>query len=88
MNKDFLQKRFLHRRKKYLIYHWKFHENTNLTLNSNRTMKIDKSYQTGQLQQENCFLGSCLIFDAHSSLTIPLNISPSEQFSISIWVRC
>ena len=88
IEKDFLQKRFLRRQRKYFIYHWKFNESSNLALNSNRRMKIDKFYQTGHLQQDTCFLGSCLIFDAHSSMTIPLDSSPSsEQFSISVWVR-
>lgn len=88
MEKDFLQKRFLQRRIKYLIYHWKFNDHCNFAWNSNENMKIDKYYQTGHLQQDICFLGSCLLFDAHSSMTIPLHRFSSEQFSISLWVRC
>lgn len=87
MEKSFLQKRFLQRRDKYLMYHWKFNDNFNFAWNSNEKMKIDKYYQTGHLQQDICFLGSCLLFDAHSSITIPLHRCLSERFAISLWVR-
>jgi hypothetical protein len=72
--KDFIQKRFINRRRKYLINHWKFDE------------ILNEYFQTGHIQQDICFLGSCLLFDAHSSITIPLQNCQSEQFSISVWV--
>jgi hypothetical protein len=73
--KDFIQKRFIHRRRKYLINHWKFDK------------ILNEHLQTGHIQQDICFLGSCLLFDAHSSIRIPLKNCQSEQFSISIWVK-
>lgn len=75
IKKEFFQKRFLKRRQKYLIYHWKFD-------------KISNNYKShGHFQHDICFLGSCLLFDAHSSLIIPLNNCSSQQFSISFWVK-
>jgi hypothetical protein len=71
IGKDFLRKRFIRRRKKYLIHHWKFDRMTNLAFDSHQ--RINQYFQTGHLIQDICFLGSCLIFDAHSSITIPLN---------------
>ncbi len=87
LGKDFLQKRFIHRREKYLIHHWKFDRISNFAFDSNQKQNSNKYFQTGHLKQDICFLGSCLIFDAHSSITIPLENSQSQRFSISVWVK-
>jgi hypothetical protein len=73
MGKDFIEKRFIHRRQKYLINHWKFDKIPNFAFDSKKLINSNEYFQTGHLQQDICFLGSCLIFDAHSSITIPLN---------------
>jgi hypothetical protein len=79
--KDFFQNRFVYRRNQYLIKHWKFDKILNVPHHSNNY------FERGYIQQEKCFLGSCLLFDAHSSLTIPLKNCQSEQFTISLWVK-
>jgi hypothetical protein len=85
IEKDFIQKRFIDRRCRYLVNHWKFDNIFNLGFN--QTINTNKYFQKGFIQREKCFLGYCLVFDAHSSITIPLNNYQSEQFSISIWVN-
>ena len=87
IGKEFFQKRFIHRRDRYLINHWKFDNISNLSFDLKSTRNTDEYYQRGDLQQEKCFLGSCLVFDAHSLLSIPLDNCQSEQFSISVWVK-
>ena len=85
IQKEFFRKRFDHRRGKYLIHHWKFDRLSNFAFDSHR--EINQYFQTGHLIQDISFIGSCLIFDAHSSITIPLKSQPTEQYSISVWVK-
>jgi hypothetical protein len=87
IGKDFIQKRFICRRREYLIHHWKFDKISNFAFDSNKFLNRNQYFQTGHLQQDICFLGSCLIFNAHSSITIPLKNCQSKQFSISVWVK-
>lgn len=75
MTKDFFQKRFINLREKSLINHWNFNKISN------------KYFCQGCVQHDICFLGSCLLFDARSSLIIPLNNCQSKQYSISLWVK-
>jgi hypothetical protein len=85
IGKEFFQKRFISRRRKYLIHHWKFERLSNLAFDFHQ--EINQYFQTGHLIQDISFIGSCLIFDAHSSITIPLKNQQSEQYSISVWVK-